>query len=411
MKFSIFTAFHNHRIEYLLTLYESLKEQTYSDWEWVLIPNGDGLTADITCFRVDDRVKAYPFEYAFGKVGACKRFACYKATGDYLVEVDYDDLLTPDCLEKLKREIDKDAPDFIFSNFCQVDMNMNPANPWSPYYGWTYRDYNYKGKVLQETINPPFIPQNNSRIWFNVNHVRVWKTSFYKQLGGHDLSMEISDDHDLILRSYLEGTCRHIDDCLYIYRLHGDNTTFLLNQQIQDTMWQTYDKYIWRIAEKWADDNKLRKIDLAGGVNPKSGYETYDIQNADIIGNLDDDWKLEDNSVGILRAHDAVEHFKDIIHTMNEAWRVLAHGGMFMILVPSTDGQGAFSDPTHCSFWNIRSFFYYTQQSGRRFIEPKCHCKFQAMKVVNITQWGIPYVEAHLIALKDGQRFYGAYDW
>ncbi len=30
------------------------------------------------------------------------------------------------------------------------------------------------------------------------------------------------------------------------------------------------------------------------------------------------------------------------------------------ILVPSTDGRGAFQDPTHVSFWNINSFMYYS---------------------------------------------------
>lgn len=412
MLFSVITPFHKSDIRFLLDAYNSLLEQTYSDWEWVLVPNGDGLKADLSSFKKDKRVKIYPFEYADGKVGPLKRYGFLKSEGEYLVELDHDDLLTPDCLEKLKIEIDKDAPDFIFSNFCQVDLKGDTAGLWSPYYGWTYRDYNYKGKILKETISPPFVPQNISRIWFNANHVRVWKASFYKEIGGHDPTMTISDDHDLVLRSYLKGKCRWIDDTLYIYRIHENNTTWKLNQEIQDTMWLTYDRYIWPLVEKWADDNKLRKIDLAGGINPAPGYENYDLQNAQIIGDLDETWKLEDNSVGVLRADNAIEHFKDPIHTMNEAWRVLKHGGVFMISVPSTDGQGAFSDPTHVSFWNLRSFNYYTQKQMRMYIEPKCHCKFQVMKLVNEKRFDLPFVTANLVAIKDeGQRFYGAFDW
>lgn len=412
MLFSVIIPFHKNS-NFIREAIQSCYEQTFKDYEIVLVPNGEVLndTDFILELARMEKVIVYPFEYSGGKVGALKRYGCMKAKGDYLVELDWDDLLTPDCLEKLKVEIDKDAPDFIYSNFCQVDLTGNTANLWSNYYGWTYRDYNYKGKVLKETINPPFIPQNISRIWFNANHVRVWKSSFYKKIGGHDASMRISDDHDLVLRSYLHGKCRWIDDTLYIYRVHKDNTTWLLNQEIQDTMWLTYDRYIWQLVEKWAKDNKLRLIDLAGGINPAKGYENYDLRNAEIIGDLNETWKLKDNSVGVLRACNAVEHFKDPIHTMNEAYRVLKHGGFFMIDVPSTDGQGAFCDPTHVSFWNKRSFKYYTEAEMRKFIEPMCNCKFQVMKLIDKTMYGLPFVEAHLIKIDDDKRFHGEYNW
>jgi hypothetical protein len=49
----------------------------------------------------------------------------------------------------------------------------------------------------------------------------------------------------------------------------------------------------------------------------------------------------------------------DKIFTMNELWRVLQAGGTAEIAVPTTDGSGAWQDPTHVSFWNRRSFLYY----------------------------------------------------
>ncbi|MFH1676264.1 MAG: methyltransferase domain-containing protein, partial [bacterium] len=116
-------------------------------------------------------------------------------------------------------------------------------------------------------------------------------------------------------------------------------------------MWGYFRK-VFSTAEKWADENNLLKVDLCGGINPHKGYISYDLRNADIVGDLDEVWKLEDDSVGILRAWNALEHMKDPIHVMNEAYRVLAHGGFFLINVPSTDGRGAFQDPTHRSFWN-----------------------------------------------------------
>jgi SAM-dependent methyltransferase len=74
---------------------------------------------------------------------------------------------------------------------------------------------------------------------------------------------------------------------------------------------------------------------------------------------LREPWPWADSSVALVRAYDIIEHLPDKIHTLNELWRVLAPGGTAEIAVPTTDGSGAFQDPTHVSFWNRRSFLYY----------------------------------------------------
>jgi predicted O-linked N-acetylglucosamine transferase (SPINDLY family) len=79
----------------------------------------------------------------------------------------------------------------------------------------------------------------------------------------------------------------------------------------------------------------------------------------DIVADLNQRFPFPDNSVDELRAYDTIEHLVDRIHTMNEIWRICKPGAKVDILVPSTDGRGAFQDPTHVSFWNINSFLYY----------------------------------------------------
>jgi glycosyltransferase involved in cell wall biosynthesis len=393
---SVFTP--THRDIYLRQAYESLKAQTYEDWEWVILANG---SVRIPNFN-DSRVKVF-YTQETGKVGTLKRLACYKCTGDYLVEFDHDDELTPDCLE----EISKCTEDFVYSNCYQVNQNWEPYL-WGEGYGWEWRQSEYKGHMLWEAISPEPYPSNLGRIWFAPNHVRAWKREFYERIGGHS-EMKISDDHDLVARSYLEGTVKHINKPLYIYRVHGENTWLQVTQEIQDTMWDNYDKYFFPMQEKWSRENKLRIIDLGGAIDSPEGYETYDRHNADIVGDLNEPWKLKDNSVGLLRAHDILEHLKNPIHAMNEAWRVLKHGGVIDILVPSTDGAGAWCDPTHVSFWNSRSFRYYTEAEMRRYIEPECVCRFQVVKLSDIQMYeGIPYVQAHLLAVKDDFRYHGA---
>jgi len=81
---------------------------------------------------------------------------------------------------------------------------------------------------------------------------------------------------------------------------------------------------------------------------------------------LRDLWPWSDSSVAEILAMDVIEHLPDKIHTMNEMWRVLAPGAVVHIGVPTTDGPGAFQDPTHVSFWNRRSFLYYEDGNSYR---------------------------------------------
>lgn len=397
MLISVFTPTNN--LKYIINAYQSLIAQTHTDWEWIVLVNGE---CDTPAFD-DPRVFVYR-SLQTGMVGSLKREAASYCAGEYLVELDHDDELTPTCLE----EISKCTEDFVYSNCFQVDDDWNPYT-WADGFGWEWRQHEYKGHSVLEAVSPEPYPSNFSRIWFAPNHVRAWKKDFYWSLGGH-ADMRISDDHDLCARSYLKGTIKHIDKPLYLYRVHGNNTWLQLQQEINETMWQNHDRYFTPMQEKWCADQGLYMVDLGGAIDCPEEYVSYDRHNADLVGDLNDDWSLlADDSVGLLRAHDVVEHLKDPIHTMNEAWRVLAHGGLLDILVPSTDGVGAWCDPTHISFWNKRSFRYYTEASVRRYIEPECHCRFQPIKVVDTVLWDdIPYVHAQLLAVKnDDFRYHG----
>lgn len=106
------------------------------------------------------------------------------------------------------------------------------------------------------------------------------------------------------------------------------------------------------------------KVDLGCGPRPAPGFMGVDIlpgKGVDIVADLTQRFPFEDDTVSHLRAHDSLEHWPDRLHSMNEIWRVCQHGATVDIRVPSTDGRGAFQDPTHVSYWNINSFYYYCE--------------------------------------------------
>ena len=103
------------------------------------------------------------------------------------------------------------------------------------------------------------------------------------------------------------------------------------------------------------------KLNLGCCDAPLPGYVNVDVVPGPGVEAVDlrEPWPWPDSTVDEVRAADIIEHLPDKIRTMNELWRVLKPGGTAEVIVPTTDGTGAFQDPTHVSFWNRRSFLYY----------------------------------------------------
>lgn len=378
MKFSIITPEHNpNNKTYLLELFDSIKNQTYDNWEWVLLLN-NGCTFEQIPEEIlyHEKVSAYLLQETNSNIGFIKNKAFNLGTGDILVEADHDDLLTPNCLEELYKAYQDESVGFVYSDNAVLHMT-DQFTPYDSNQGWEYSIYNWKGQdlIAMKSFEPS--SQSLGYIWYAPDHVRSWRNNVYKEIGGHNPDLSICDDHELCLRTYLHTKMKRVPEVLYIYRITGDNTWLERNQAIQIKTVELFNEYAQRLAEKDADDKGLLKIDLGGGICPYKDYTTIDIlDSADYVCDLNDGIPLPDNSVGVINASHILEHLKDPLKSMKEIHRVLCHGGWAFIEVPSTDGRGAFQDPTHVSFWNENSFLYYTDANLAYYINNR-DTKFQ----------------------------------
>jgi len=406
--FSITTPTNNG--QYLPRLSRSLAEQTFKDFEWIVLPNGNA-KIDMESLAVKPRIiKSSKPDSKL--IGLFKKEASMAGNCHVVVEVDHDDELTPDCLQELYNAFNKDQDiDFAYSNCAEIDFNDRPF-VYSDYFGWRNRPFNYKGREILELISFEPSAASFSKIWFSPNHVRAWKKSFYEKIGGHNDKMEVLDDHEILCRTYIQGKVHFIDKCLYIYYRHKDNTCYgEKNAFIQEETLNIHDKYIYQLAEKWCDLNGLLKIDLCGGFSKPNGYKSIDLLNGDIIHDLNSPWPFKNEEVGLIRAHDALEHLKDPIHVMKEAYRCLKPLGWFLTQTPSTDGRGAFQDPTHISFWNSNSFWYYTKAETAKYIGTPV--RFQLNRIKNFfpneycKTHNILYVKADLVKVSNDIRIPG----
>jgi glycosyltransferase involved in cell wall biosynthesis len=399
MKASIFTP--THRPDYLLEAYASLRQQTVQDFEWVLVPNGGGEIPEE--IKLDPRVKVRPFE-GLGNIGALKRMACSECTGDVLIELDHDDFLEPRALGRI---LDTIQDGFVYSDFSNFYPDGS-CQIYGPEYGWTKSDdfieamqaFDCNARSLYEIFYAP-------------NHVRAWTRKAYELAGGHDAKLEVCDDHDLLCRTYLAGVeMRRVPECLYYYRLQegGRNSYLERNALIQKKQLQIGNRYFYRLVDEWARRSLLPKYDLGGRIGCPSGYTSIDLHDAEIICDITKGLPFSDSSVGVIRAYDFLEHVppSQVVSVMNEIYRVLVPGGWLLSRTPSTDGRGAFQDPTHVSFWNQNSFWYYTDRDFAKYV-PTVSCRFQGTRVWDEfpSDWhqanDILYTYADLCALK-GQR-------
>lgn len=415
MKISVITPLHKLDLGIIKDLIRSLDNQTEKDFEWVVLLNGEArnIYVNTELLKLLDSVPYCKYDRADpsldGNVGALKKTLCSRmATGKYLVELDWDDMLTKDCLEKVALAFEYPDVDFVYSNGAQFRITPEGivSDTYSSVYGWESRPFYSEdlGTNVNELIAFPPSPQYSRRIEWAPNHVRAWRREAYIALGGHNEKIQLGDDHELVCRFYVEYGCKgfyHIDECLYLYRVH-DNTCNSRNEEVQFQVADNYIKYSEKMYMKWADDAYLMCLDLGARFNKQDGYFSVDLQDADIIMDLEQHWSvLPDSSVGVLRAYHVLEHLSDPIHFFNEAYRVLAPGGFLLIEVPSANGPLAFADPTHVKFYVPESFDYYTKKQKADYIRPQFKGKFQ-MSRINEFEWALRHkiISAHMIALK-----------
>lgn len=83
---------------------------------------------------------------------------------------------------------------------------------------------------------------------------------------------------------------------------------------------------------------------------------------------------------------------------------MLAPGGWAFIQVPSTDGRGAFQDPTHVSYWNENSFLYYTHRDFAKYLGTPVRFQAPRLYTTPLNERKVCWTIAHLVCMKDGYR-------
>ena len=195
-------------ISYLDQAVESVRRQAYSEWELCIV---DDASTDPSVreairrwTRMDSRIRA-SFSDANEHISNATNKAVAMASGEFLVFLDQDDVLTPDALGEIAvyANANSDA-DIIYSDDDKLDSADRRFGPqfkpdWSPE---LLLSYMYFG------------------------HLFVVRTSLFRAVGGTRRGFEGSQDYDLALRVAEKARhIGHIPRILYHWRVHPGSTS------------------------------------------------------------------------------------------------------------------------------------------------------------------------------------------
>lgn len=203
-KISILTPTYNTDKVFLKELIDSLKAQTYPNWELCLADGGSKQeTLDLisTLAAGEPRIK-YVFLGENKGIAGNTVEALNISTGEYISLIDHDDVIPPFAYYEVVKAINDTNADFIYSDEDKL--------------------------IGTKRCDPYFKPDFNQELLENTNyicHLITFKRELYDSTLGYDGTYDGAQDFDLVLKLTEKAKkIHHIPKILYHWRCHEQST-------------------------------------------------------------------------------------------------------------------------------------------------------------------------------------------
>ena len=219
IKFSIITPLYNTPNKYLVEMLESLRNQTYANWELCLADGSDGEHSYVgeVCRQYQKEDSRIKYKILKENKGISENTnECMKlASGQYYGLLDHDDVLHPSALFEVMSTIEEQQADFIYTDEVKFSGSINDINSPSA--------FNFKPGFGKYDLQ-----SHNFICHFTVFSRELLKgeKQFYRS------EYDGSQDHDMVLRLTEKAeNIVHIPKVLYYWRLHSNSVSQDLNSK------------------------------------------------------------------------------------------------------------------------------------------------------------------------------------
>ena len=187
--------------------------QTYDDIEVGVCNDGStDKTRDIILGHFGDHPQVTLIEQENQGISAATNAAIYACRGEYILQLDADDVLLKNCVESLVEVMDATDYDFVYGDSHLIGPegeDLGPGYSWSTYCRF-------------RLLNGMF-----------VHHPRMIRASVFARTQGFSTKIMNAVDYDFYLQLSLHARGYHLQKPLYLYRQHTTNTS-KVNRKHQD---------------------------------------------------------------------------------------------------------------------------------------------------------------------------------
>jgi glycosyltransferase involved in cell wall biosynthesis len=214
-KVSIITAFYNAEL-YISETIKSILNQSYTNWEHILVDDGsnDNSQYIINEYAIkDDRIQLFKRINMPKGASNCRNIGLEKAQGEYIIYLDADDILDPNCLYNRVKYISQ-HPYCELSIFKMEYFNHTPGDTKRVLNTYD-RNKDYL-KLFLKGFNP----------WQTT--CSFWKKDFLLKIGGWDIELQRITDPNIHTRALL-----HPDINLLVNEQSQTDCYYRLNSNVQ----------------------------------------------------------------------------------------------------------------------------------------------------------------------------------
>ena len=205
MKVSVLMASYNSNPELLRKVIESVINQTYADFEFIIVDDGSRKPVEPIVREIsnDSRIVVYRKENT--GLGSSLTYGIERAKGEYIARIDDDDLMAHDRLEKQVAFLD------LHPEVCCVGSHMN--------FYCNGRYIHYRRFPLN---HEEIVKRMLSRKWSMAHSALMYRKYSVVKAGYYRLK-GTGEDLDLILQLSLVGKLANIDEYLIYYHISFDS--------------------------------------------------------------------------------------------------------------------------------------------------------------------------------------------